>query len=227
MDALKRKRGVEKGNITKAVTWINSIDKDLVTVIFLKNKRELVQGYFVKFEETQGQIEDLCADEAELMTQLPEREEFENSESSHGLQQLLDTTKECLRTLTVLGRPVEHWDDVIVHFILERMDPETPENTIFGWVLLGRVATKGQESVRNHHVHCAVDELLMKVWETEELRQSRQLTPLEQQAEDHYRSTHSRDDDGRYVVHVPFNSSIDKLGSSREAAVCRWKQVER
>ncbi|ODM86985.1 hypothetical protein Ocin01_19697, partial [Orchesella cincta] len=50
------------------------------------------------------------------------------SESSQGLQQLLDTTKECLRTLTVLKRPVEHWDDVIVHFILERMDPETLNN---------------------------------------------------------------------------------------------------
>ncbi|ODM96042.1 hypothetical protein Ocin01_10639 [Orchesella cincta] len=610
MDALKRKRGVEKGNITKAVTWINSIDKDLVTVIFLKNKRELVQGYFVKFEEIQSQIEDLCADEAELMTQLPEREEFENrfldvvskiddiidektpdpqqaAHSSHTssfsrvkLPQLdlpifhgkyedwdlsrffvasIDTNTSLskaqklqylksalkgdaatlVKTLTICDanydeawqiltervssyidrakRPVEHWDDVCAFYFgengpgdtqawaikligtdmpklselftfmeqhirgpeasavsgqipqnvntfnpkrklnthfssvntkcplckseqfiqvpdlfvqtterkheivkslisastvfavttgsmtaeasqmqditfnpndgappsnqtsgtsstatptfsvyggglrtnvllataiasvkynegnlhhvrvlldtgseasfisekcvlglglqrrrsevvvtgissssggttkgevdlnlfscitthsiqisclilpkltssipselcansrwphvqgLQLADPDfnvpgnidillgaeyvpllmcegrkfgppnTPvaENTIFGWVLLGRVASKGQESVRNHHVHCAVDELLIKFWETEELPQSRQLTPLEQQAEDHFRSTHSRDDDGRYVVNYPSTANIDKLGSSREAA---------
>jgi len=676
MDALKRRRGVEKRNITIATTWLNSVDKDLVTVIQLKNRRSVIEGYFQKFEEYQGNIEDACADDAELAIQVGERDDFEtkyldliskldtiidektptqataascsHSASSHhkvnlprmdlpifhgnyedwiefrdlfvasidsnaslsngqrlqylksslkgeaagliktlsisdanydeawkilterydnkreiihsllkrlfnqhhltnesvtGLKQLLDTTKECLGTLAVLARPVEHWDDVIVYFVVERMDPETrkqwafrpeetdmpklsdlytfmeqriralkasivsdsnekhvnlpnprrratsnfssfnkcllckgdhflfkcktfstmnisdryelvkkhnmcynclrtdhrindcksqskcrtcqrkhhsllhkerqgtpmtthegvppsnqesgatrsanptfsgygggastnvllataivsvrdnegnshpvrvlldtgseasfisekcvtslslqrrrsevvvtgissssggvtkgevdvklqscinnesihvtclvlpkvtsnipselcaksrwphvqglqladpdfnipgnidillgaeyvplimcegrsfgppntpiAENTIFGWVLLGRVSVNSHLTVRSHHVQCTVDELLMKFWEIEELPESRQLTPDEHQAEEHFRSTHYRSEDGRYVVKLPFNVNKERLGSSRDAAIRRWKQVER
>lgn len=46
-------------------------------------------------------------------------------ESSSGLQQLLDTTSECIRSLKVLGRPVEHWDDLLVFIIVEKLDLET------------------------------------------------------------------------------------------------------
>ncbi|CAL8138599.1 unnamed protein product [Orchesella dallaii] len=78
MDALKRKRGVEKGNITKALTWINSIDKDQVTLVYLKNKRAIIEEYFTNFKALQGQIEDACADDAELALQVGEREDYEN-----------------------------------------------------------------------------------------------------------------------------------------------------
>ncbi|GFY26310.1 DUF1758 domain-containing protein [Trichonephila clavipes] len=40
-------------------------------------------------------------------------------------------------------------------------------------------------------------------------------------------NTHVRNEDGRYVVRLPFNSSPSKLGDSRESAIRRFKSLER
>lgn len=44
------------------------------------------------------------------------------SESASGLQQLLDVVIESIRSLKVLVRPTEQWDDLIVFIINEKMD---------------------------------------------------------------------------------------------------------
>ena len=46
-------------------------------------------------------------------------------ESATALRRLLDTTLECRRSLEVLQRPVQHWDDVFVHLVTKRLDSET------------------------------------------------------------------------------------------------------
>ena len=46
-------------------------------------------------------------------------------ESATGLQKLLDVTTECLRSLAVIGRSTEYWDDLIVFNLMEKLDPET------------------------------------------------------------------------------------------------------
>ncbi|CAL8149470.1 unnamed protein product [Orchesella dallaii] len=75
--ALKRKRGVEKGNITKSLTWISALDKDTVNTVYLKNKREIIQGYYNNFQEYQLKIEEQCPDDDELLVQIAERDDFE------------------------------------------------------------------------------------------------------------------------------------------------------
>ncbi|GFU53490.1 integrase catalytic domain-containing protein [Trichonephila clavipes] len=52
------------------------------------------------------------------------------------------------------------------------------------------------------------------------------LTSEERACEDHFIDTHVRNEDGRYVVRLPFHSSPFKLGDSRESAIRRFKSLE-
>lgn len=42
-----------------------------------------------------------------------------------GLRRIIDTTHEATRQLRSLGVPVEHWDQILVHLIIERLDEKT------------------------------------------------------------------------------------------------------
>lgn len=50
---------------------------------------------------------------------------FIKSESASALQKMLDVTNECLRSLKVLGRSVDEWDDLIVFMLVEKMDSDS------------------------------------------------------------------------------------------------------
>ncbi|GFT34755.1 DUF1758 domain-containing protein [Trichonephila clavipes] len=52
------------------------------------------------------------------------------------------------------------------------------------------------------------------------------MTSEERACEDHFLDTHVRNEDGRYVVRLPFHSSPSKLGDSRESAIRRFKSLE-
>jgi len=96
------------------------------------------------------------------------------------------------------------------------------QKTIFGWILSGSTSASGNFRRVTAQI-CAsgqsLDQLLRKFWEIEEIPRQTFLTPDEQQCEDHFRYTHSRDSDGRYVVRLPFKHSppID-IGESRTSA---------
>ncbi|GFR11321.1 DUF1758 domain-containing protein [Trichonephila clavata] len=53
------------------------------------------------------------------------------------------------------------------------------------------------------------------------------LISEEKAREEHFIDTHVRNEDGRYVVRLPFHSSPSKLGDSRESAIRRFKSLER
>ncbi|XP_046141114.1 uncharacterized protein LOC123987685 [Osmia bicornis bicornis] len=98
----------------------------------------------------------------------------------------------------------------------------TARRTPFGWVLMGPVSdTKGQGSKAVvHSLHCQTDDstnrLLRRFWEVEELHEQPPLSPEERECERHFRETHSRDETGRYSVHLPF-----KLDPSLALKPCR------
>ncbi|XP_046145719.1 uncharacterized protein LOC114882021 [Osmia bicornis bicornis] len=81
--------------------------------------------------------------------------------------------------------------------------------------------TKGQGSKAVvHSLHCQTDDstnrLLRRFWEVEELHEQPPLSPEERECERHFRETHSRDETGRYSVHLPF-----KLDPSLALKPCR------
>lgn len=48
-----------------------------------------------------------------------------NTSSANQIKTLLDSTSECLNSLETLGLSVWHWDQVIIHLVVQRLDTET------------------------------------------------------------------------------------------------------
>jgi len=55
----------------------------------------------------------------------------------------------------------------------------------------------------------------------------RYITQDEKVCETHFQSTHVRESNGKFTAKLPFKPLINQIGESREAAVRRWKSVER
>lgn len=72
--------------------------------------------------------------------------------------------------------------------------------------------------------HCSpatsLDEQLQQFWEIDEIPTKGLVSPLDEQCERHFRETHTRTADGRYIVRLPFKRGppID-IGESRPRAV--------
>ncbi|XP_034951904.1 uncharacterized protein [Chelonus insularis] len=90
-------------------------------------------------------------------------------------------------------------------------------------------------SQRTHHAtrvnsYQQVSDLLTKFWVQEEVPETSasQLSPDDQSCEDHYVTTHSRDQDGRYIVRIPLKASPSLLGnSSARAHQCLLHMIRR
>ncbi|GFV77716.1 integrase catalytic domain-containing protein [Trichonephila clavipes] len=94
-----------------------------------------------------------------------------------------------------------------------------------------RTGAKGKE-------HCgfiqAADNLehsIKKFWEIENVEIDSVKTSELDICEDHFKSTHSRDDQGRYTVAMPLKEDPSCLGESRQTAIQRlnslWKRLSR
>ncbi|XP_043276054.1 uncharacterized protein [Venturia canescens] len=107
--------------------------------------------------------------------------------------------------------------------------------SIFGWLVLGPVHSTPSTSCTTFHVKAQTDnndlqQLLTKFWIQEELPSdaASTLTPEEQECEDHFRATHSRDASGRYIVRIPLQSSRNLLGNSyRTAHHCLQRMLKK
>ena len=98
--------------------------------------------------------------------------------------------------------------------------------SIFGWLILGPVASSDALIQSSYHTSLlqegepSVRDLLERFWIQEELPSdiSSQLNFEEQECEDHFKTTHTRDAIGRYIVRIPLKSPASLLGNSYNAA---------
>jgi hypothetical protein len=95
-----------------------------------------------------------------------------------------------------------------------------------GWLIAGPVDAMSQHMAVNH-ADIDLNRTLQKFWEIEEIATTRIFTPEEQLAEQHFTSTHSRLTSGRYSVELPWKNPRPTIGSSRETALRRFKQLEK
>ncbi|GFU02055.1 integrase catalytic domain-containing protein [Trichonephila clavipes] len=107
------------------------------------------------------------------------------------------------------------------------------QNTVFGFIVSGSTSSdaKGKE-------HCgfiqAADNLehsIKKFWEIENVEIDSVKTSKLDICEDHFKSTHLRDNQGRYTVAMPLKEDPSCLGESRQTAIQRlnslWKRLSR
>lgn len=69
-------------------------------------------------------------------------------------------------------------------------------------------------------------EMMQKLWEVEEIPQQSKRTKEEQICEDVFTSQHTRTKDGKYIVRIPFNDKIGKLGRSKKMAIKQFFATE-
>ncbi|GFS58781.1 DUF1758 domain-containing protein [Trichonephila clavipes] len=81
-------------------------------------------------------------------------------------------------------------------------------------------------SIAVNSIQVVTDELVGNFWKLDSVPEARLLTSEEKACEDHFIDTHVRNEDGRYVVRLPFHSSPSKLGDSKESAIRRFKSLK-
>lgn len=105
--------------------------------------------------------------------------------------------------------------------------------TQLGWIVFGpyqqydascvlSVNVDGVESSNDN-----LDSVLQRFWECEDLSEKRRETADETLCEHHFRHTHYRDENGRYVVRLPLKENASHLGTTYEVAKKRFLQLER
>nr|XP_029716551.1 uncharacterized protein LOC115259895 [Aedes albopictus] len=100
------------------------------------------------------------------------------------------------------------------------------QETLFGWVIGGRVEAKKplvSAFVSNENL----DLLLRSFWDTESCGIETGFTTEEDQAEQHFVETHRRQEDGRYMVELPFKKGCPDLGDSKQMALKRLQALDR
>ncbi|GFX83320.1 DUF1758 domain-containing protein [Trichonephila clavipes] len=96
-----------------------------------------------------------------------------------------------------------------------------------GWIVAGNVPSEEMfSSIAVNSIQVVTDELVSNFWKLDSVPEANLLTSEERACEDHFLDTHVRNEDGRYVVRLPFHSSPSKLGDSRESAIRRFKSLE-
>jgi hypothetical protein len=101
--------------------------------------------------------------------------------------------------------------------------------THFGWVVAGAFEDSNNEAVA---VLCATSEdpllrSIQRFFEQEEIPEDRPVTSEDQEIEEHFCRTHRRDEDGRFIVQLPFRSNLQQLGDSRSLALRRFLSTEK
>ena len=95
------------------------------------------------------------------------------------------------------------------------------QNTIFGWILLGNVS---QATIAVHQLFIEprdpLNEQLKQFWEIEEVNHIPSLSIAEQECENHFQTTFTRDETGRFMLRLPIKSNHDvsMLGESERTA---------
>ncbi|GFY63521.1 integrase catalytic domain-containing protein [Trichonephila inaurata madagascariensis] len=96
-----------------------------------------------------------------------------------------------------------------------------------GWIVAGNVPSEEMfSSIAVNSIQVVTEDLVSNFWKLDSVPEASLLTSEERACEDHFIETHVRNEDGRYVVRLPFHSPPSKLGDSRESAIRRFNSLE-
>ncbi|GFV86579.1 integrase catalytic domain-containing protein [Trichonephila clavipes] len=106
------------------------------------------------------------------------------------------------------------------------------QNTVFGFIVSGSISSDAQGKEHCGFIQAAdnLEHSIKKFWEIENVEINSVKTSELDICEDHFKNTHSRDDQGRYTVAMPLKVP-SCLGESRQTAIQRlnslWKRLRR
>lgn len=102
------------------------------------------------------------------------------------------------------------------------------QETVFGYVANG-----GFEANQQVHSYCglnqhasSIERSVEKFWQIEQVESAQPILSKETElCEEHFKATHKREKNGRYVVQMPLKEEIGFLGESRSLAERRLRQL--
>lgn len=132
----------------------------------------------------------------------------------------------------VLG--ADQYGKFVKNGLIKSCDDEPfAQNTEFGWIVLGpskenkmtNVYANIVSLVSNAELNTQID----KFFGSDDFSDAKTMTEAEEKCEQHFRSTHSRNETGRYVVKHSFVGGIEfpNLGNSRKCAIATQMQLEK
>nr|XP_034828792.1 uncharacterized protein LOC117986080 [Maniola hyperantus] len=108
------------------------------------------------------------------------------------------------------------------------------QNTILGWVISGRAThdtTSARREIASMHINIREDEFLRKFWDMENEPNSleKKLTEEELKCEELYEKTTTRNEEGRFVVKLPFKDEEPRsqYGQTKEIATRKLLSLEK
>ncbi|GFY56265.1 DUF1758 domain-containing protein [Trichonephila inaurata madagascariensis] len=82
-----------------------------------------------------------------------------------------------------------------------------------GWIITGNVPSEEMfSSIAVNSIQVVTEDLVSNFWKLDSVPEASILTSEERSCEDHFIETRVRNEDGRYVVRLPFHSPPSKLG---------------
>ncbi|XP_070855517.1 uncharacterized protein [Drosophila suzukii] len=99
-------------------------------------------------------------------------------------------------------------------------------SSVFGWVITSLIISNASNAIALTTT-MDIDNTLQRFWELENVQSNTKLEPEDDQVEKHFLATHSRDENGKYIVELPFNTESPEFGETLHGALKRFKSVER
>ncbi|XP_070132576.1 uncharacterized protein [Drosophila bipectinata] len=99
-------------------------------------------------------------------------------------------------------------------------------SSIFGWVITS-VGVNPSPTTTTLFSTCNIDSTLQRFWEIEEVSSYARKDPDEDTVEKHFLETHKRDNNGKYIVELPFKTANPKFADTLQGAQARFMAVEK
>ncbi|XP_068149528.1 uncharacterized protein [Drosophila tropicalis] len=100
-------------------------------------------------------------------------------------------------------------------------------NTIFGWVITSVYTSRLQTSSTSLLTTVNIDGLVQRFWELEEVPSHTTVNKEDEKVETHFRRTHNRNSNERYIVDLPFKEQNPQFADTFQGARSRFLAVER
>ncbi|CAG7703505.1 unnamed protein product, partial [Allacma fusca] len=106
-------------------------------------------------------------------------------------------------------------------------DEPMAQESAFGWIVLGPTVAPASNVSTCYNNSCPLDTSLGRFWEIEECPTTgRIFTKEEEECEEKFQATTSRNSDGSFQVELPFKSNMKPLGNSKRMALRRFYNLE-
>lgn len=121
----------------------------------------------------------------------------------------------------------DHWTQFALEGLI-KAGPEKPyaHQSELGWIVLGKSSLRSA-SILSMVTNVDIENSLKEFWKVESVGELDPRAIDEDECERFFKENHTRDENGRYIVAIPFKNSIKQLGKSRNMAVAQMLQLEK